>query len=552
MAELEYPRINRKGNTLKEQVKTDYIVVGAGSAGCALAYRLAANSNCSVLLLEAGSPARNWLLHIPLGFAFLLKPHKNNWSYRTQAEPHLNQREINLPRGKVLGGCSAINGMVYVRGQAEDFDRWAELGNTGWSYNDVLPYFKRSEDCENGASTFHGTDGPLWVGNVKNEFPICDDFIKAAQQAGHTFNQDINAATQEGVGYFPHNIKNGKRLSSASAFIDAKIKPANLTVITHAHATRIIVDNQKAVGVECLVNKQSKVFMANKEIVLCGGAINSPQLLELSGIGRSDVLKKANITVVHELPGVGENLHDHWNAYIKQGVSNGATYFTESKPLKILGNVLRYIFKKQGFLANPAALVTVFYKARDDAKSPDAQIHFAPAASNVDTKGNMVPIEGITVASCGVRPTSRGTTHITSSEAAQAPAIQVNYLQTEYDQQLAVTAFKKARNILQQAAMQPYGNNELEPGNAVQSDADILEYIRNTGDPVHHLAGSCKMGDDAMAVVDSQLRVHGIANLRVADASIMPDIVSGNTHAACVMIGEKAADLLLQSTGRNS
>lgn len=523
----------------------DYIVVGAGSAGCALAYRLAANSNASVLLLEAGSPARNLMLHIPLGFAFLLKPHKNNWAYRTQPEPFLNQREIDLPRGKVLGGCSAINGMVYVRGQAEDFDRWAELGNTGWSYKDVLPYFKHSEDNENGANTYHGTGGPLWVGNVRNEFPICEDFIKAAQQAGHALNTDINAASQEGVGYFPHNIKNGKRLSSASAFIDEKIKPANLKVITNAHTTRIVIENKKAVGVECLVNGQQTIFRANKEIALCGGAINSPKLLELSGIGRKDVLDNAGIAVVHELPGVGENLHDHWNAYIKQSVTNGATYFTESKPLKMFGNLWRYIVKKQGFLANPAALVAVFYKALDSAKTADAQIHFAPAASNFDTKGNMVPIEGITVASCGVRPTSRGNTHIASRHAEQPPKILVNYLQTEHDQQVAIAAFRKARAILQCDAMKPYGSSELEPGYLLQSDEKILEYIRNTGDPVHHLAGSCKMGSDDTAVVDAQLRVHGISGLRVADASIMPEIVSGNTHAACVMIGEKAADMLL-------
>jgi choline dehydrogenase len=524
----------------------DYIVVGAGSAGCALAHRLAISSpHCTVLLLEAGSAARNPMLHIPLGFAFLLKPHKNNWGYRTQAEPYLNQREIDLPRGKVLGGCSAINGMVYVRGQAEDFDRWAELGNNGWAYKDVLPYFKRSEDCENGANAYHGSGGPLWVGNVNNEFPICDDFIKAAQQAGHPLNQDVNAASQEGVGYFPHNIKNGKRLSSASAFINKKTKPVNLTVTTNAHTTRILIKNKKAVGVECLVNGKPTTFQANKEIILCGGAINSPKLLELSGIGRKDILNNAGIAVVHELPGVGENLHDHWNAYIKQGVSNGATYFTESKPLKMMGNLFRYLFRKQGFLANPAALIAVFYKALDSAKTPDAQIHFAPAASNVDAKGNVVPIEGITVASCGVRPTSRGNTHIASHHPEQPPNILVNYLQTEHDQQVAIAAFRKARAILHGDAMKAYGGSELEPGNAVQSDANIIDYIRNTGEPVHHLAGSCRMGSDEMAIVDEKLRVRGIENLRVADASIMPEIVSGNTHAACVMIGEKCADLLL-------
>jgi choline dehydrogenase len=522
----------------------DYVVVGAGSAGCALAYRLASRSQASVLLVEAGSPARNPMLHIPLGFAFLLKPHKNNWGYRTQPEPSLNQRRVDLPRGKVLGGCSAINGMVYVRGQAADYDRWAALGNAGWSYSEVLPYFKRSEDNENGANAFHGTGGPLWVGNVRNEFPLCDAFIAAAEQAGHPRNDDINAATQAGVGYFPHNIKRGKRLSSASAFLAGKL--ANLSVITDAQVTRVMIDNKTAHGVECLVRGGPDTIRANREVILCGGAINSPQLLELSGIGQRDVLERLRIPVQHELPGVGENLHDHWNVFIKRAVSQGKTYYSEMKPLAMLRNLGRYFVRKEGFLANPAALVTVFHKVFADAERPDAQIHFTPAASKFDAKGNMVPMEGITVASCGLRPTSRGHTHIVSVDATAAPAIQVNYLRTEYDQQVAMGAFKKARAILDGGAMRSHGGAELEPGVTVRSDADILDYIRDTGAPLHHLAGSCKMGHDDMAVVDDQLRVRGMGGLRIADASIMPEIVSGNTHAACVMIGEKAADLLLQ------
>jgi len=531
----------------------DYIVVGAGSAGCALASRLAERANGSVLLLEAGSEARNLMLHIPLGFAFLLKPHKNNWAYRTQPEPYLNNRRVDLPRGKVLGGCSAINGMVYVRGQAADYDRWAHLldngeGNQGWSYQDVLPYFKRSEDHENGRNAFHDIGGPLWVGNllngnVKNEFPICNHFIKAAEQAGHPYNPDINAATQEGAGFFPHNIKNGKRWSSATAFLANK--PQNLTIITNANTHKVLIENKKVMGVECLIGSDVVKFAVAREVILCGGAINSPKLLELSGIGNAELLRKHNIPVVLHLPGVGENLHDHWNAYIKSGVRNSATYFSEAKPLRMIVNLCRYLFKKESFLANPAALIAVFYKSHKGAERADSQIHFAPAASDVDAKGNMVPIEGITIASCGLRPTSRGATHIVSNNNSQAPAIQVNYLQSEHDKQVAIAAFRRSREILQQPAMQACGSVELEPGVSVESDADILSYIIRTGDPVHHLAGSCKMGSDAMAVVDEKLRVRGINGLRVADASIMPDIVSGNTHAACVMIAEKAADFII-------
>jgi choline dehydrogenase len=513
----------------------DYIVVGAGSAGCALARRLA-EAGSRVLLLEAGGKASNPLLHIPLGFAFLLKPHRNNWAYQTRPEPCLNNRRVDLPRGKVLGGCSAINGMVYVCGQVADYDGW---GQQGWSYSDVRQYFQRRQDKDSGS---------LWVGNIdreqiKNEFPICERFIEAAGQAGHRFNTDINAGEQEGVGYFPHNIKNGKRWSSASAFLTHK--PNNLTVITEAKVYKVLIENKKTSGVECDIKGEKKFFKVNREVVLCGGAINSPKLLELSGIGNAEILKKNNIPVVMDLPGVGENLHDHWNAYIKVGVRNAATYFSEAKPWPMLKNIFRYLFKKEGFLANPAALVAVFYKSGKAVDRADAQIHFAPAASNVDAKGNMVPIEGITVASCGLRPSSRGATHIASNNHADSPSIQVNYLQSEHDKTVAVNAFRKAREILGQSALKDSTSNEFEPGAQVESDADILDYIRHSGEPVHHLAGTCKMGNDAMAVVDEKLRVRGISGLRVADASIMPKIISGNTHAACVMIGEKAADLCL-------
>ncbi|MEM0954897.1 MAG: GMC family oxidoreductase N-terminal domain-containing protein [Pseudomonadota bacterium] len=527
------------------QTANDIIVVGAGSAGCALAYRLAACSDLQVLLLEAGSPARNPAFHIPLGFAFLLKEGANNWNYRTQPEPGLNHRRVELPRGKVLGGCSAINGMVYVRGQARDFDEWAALGNHGWSYDDVLPYFKRSEDCENGPSDFHGSGGPLWVGDTKNEFPLCDAFIEAAVEQGHPRNKDFNGAQQHGVGFFAHNIKNGRRLSSASAFLSAGKALTNLTVVSYAEAHRVVFEGSRAAAVDCSVKGKRVTFSASRDVVLCGGAINSPKLLEVSGIGQAQLLEQHDIPVVRDLPGVGENLQDHWNAYIKRSTRRGGTYYSEAKPLAMAKNLLRYLLLREGFLANPATLVAVFYAAMD-IPNADAQIHFAPAASEVDARGNMAPIDGITISSCGLRPTSRGHTHIGSAQVQQAPNIQVNYLQTEHDQQVAVAAFKRAREICASPAMAAYGGEELLPGAHLTRDEDILNCIRATGEPVHHLAGSCKMGRDHEAVVNDRLQVHGVEGLRIADASIMPTIVSGNTHAACVMIGEKAADMILE------
>ena len=525
----------------------DVIVAGAGSAGCTLAYRLAASSDLNVLLLEAGTAGRHPLLHIPLGFAFLLKPNRYNWGYRTTPEPGLHQREVDLPRGKVLGGCSSINGMVYVRGQAEDYDHWAALGNAGWSYREVLPYFKRSEDCAGGADDYHATGGQLWVGPVNTRFPICDAFIEAARQAGHPGNGDINGASQEGVGYFPTNIKGGRRCSAARAFLDAGRALGNLTVLTGATVRRVLFEGDRAVGVECLVRNRPQVFRAGREVALCAGAINSPKILELSGVGQAPLLRRHGIPVVLDAPGVGENLHDHWNSYVVRNIDRGANYYRESKPLPMLRNATRYLLRRQGFLANPAALVAVFYRALDEAVRPDAQIHFAPAASEVNGRGNLVPIDGVIAASCGLRPTSRGATHIRSGRVEEAPAIAVNYLQTGYDQAVAIAALRKTREIFAAEALAGYGGSEREPGPAVRSDADVLDYIRRSGEPVHHLAGSCRMGADERAVVDHRLRVRGLQGLRVADAAIMPEIVSGNTHAACVMIGEKAADEIAAS-----
>jgi choline dehydrogenase len=533
----------------------DYIIVGAGSAGCALAYRLSREASRRVLLLEAGGNDSFPLIHIPLGFAFLMKNPKVNWCYETEPEPNMHHRRISWPRGKVLGGTSCINGMVYIRGQREDYDHWSELGNTGWSYDEVLPYFKRSEHKAEGANDWHGYSGPLWVEDVADsqKLDLADIYIQAAIQSEIPYNEDFNGPTQEGAGYYQTNIRKGRRQSSARTFLAECKKRPNLTILTGALTEQILIENGVAIGVEYRLTgkKESRVERAYTcgEVILCSGVINSPQLLELSGIGDRELLESLGVDVKQHLPGVGENLQDHLTINVQQALHGVPTFFEETRPLAMIKNLFNYLLKGSGLLAHPAAQVGVFFRTSDGLDRPDAQIHFAPAASEPDRKGNLKPTPGTTATVCFLRPESRGSVHIRSVDPMVHPTIRANYLDTENDRKSIVAAFRKVRDIFLAPALAKYRGDEVRPGQLAQSDEQILDYVRAEAESVYHPVGTCKMGSDAMAVVDDRLRVHGVKRLRVADASIMPKLISGNTNAPAVMIAEKCADMLLQDAG---
>ncbi|QFU76419.1 choline dehydrogenase [Halioglobus maricola] len=532
----------------------DYIIVGAGSAGCALAYRLSREASRKVLLLEAGGKDSFPMIHIPLGFAFMMKNPKVNWCYETEPETQMHNRRITFPRGKVLGGTSCINGMVYIRGQREDYDGWAAQGNSGWSYDEVLPYFKRSEHRAEGANEFHGQGGPLWVENppMEEKLELADIFVQAAVQTGLPFNEDFNGACQEGAGDYQTNICKGKRQSAAKTFLKACENRPNLHIATGALAEKILLEEGRAVGVRYSTsgkNAETVEARTKGEVILCGGVINSPQLLELSGIGNPEVLEKAGIEVQHPLPGVGENMQDHLTINVQQGINGLQTFYEETRPLSLIGNVIKYFTRGKGLLAHPAAQIGVFFRSSDDEKTPNAQIHFAPAASEPDAKGNLKPTPGTTATVCNLRPESRGSVHIRSADPKQHPIIHANYLDTEKDRQVLIDALRKVRGIFRAPALAGNLGTEFRPGPEVESDEEILSYIRAEAESVYHPVGTCKMGSGEAAVVDERLRVHGIAGLRVADAAIMPNIISGNTHAPAVMIAEKCADMLLQDAG---
>lgn len=529
----------------------DFIVVGAGSAGCVLANRLSASGRYQVLLIEAGGKDRNPLIHLPLGFTQAMSVDALNWGYETEPEPELNQRRLSWPRGRVLGGSSAINGMIYIRGQKEDYNRWAETC-PGWSYKDVLPYFKRSERQQRGESFYHGATGELSVRDGSFHHPLTDLYNQAGLSLGIPDNQDFNSSEQEGIGFGQFNIdEKGRRASCASSFLKPAMTRNNLTIVTHALVEKLEFQGYLTTGVRCLHKGKSVLFRARHEVVLSAGAINTPQILQLSGIGSESVLQKAGVPVKHALEGVGMNLQDHLTVDVIAEVASMGTANDNLKPLNFMKELVRYATRREGFLAMAAAHSLAFVKSANKEKSPDIQIHFAPACGEKNSKGKLVPSKepAITSTACHLRPDSRGSIQIVSNDPGQAPEIRANYLSTDSDKAAMIAAVQWQRRIYESEPIRQQLKVELKPGKDVQSEDEILDYVRREAISVYHPVGTCRMGDDPGSVVSRQLKVHGIQNLSIADASIMPDLVSGNTNAPVVMIAERAAEWILQRAG---
>jgi choline dehydrogenase len=529
--------------TQQYAIEADFIVIGAGSAGCAVAARLSEDPATLVLLLEAGGDDNHRWIHIPLGFGKTFADPSVNWCYETEPDAGAAGRRIFWPRGKVLGGSSSINGMVYIRGQAEDFDHWRQLGNTGWSFADVLPYFKRAEHQTRGADAFHATGGPLCVSDA-DRHPLCEAFIAAATALGYPRNDDFNGAVQEGVGYHQTTIRSGRRCSTAVGYLRPAMRRPNLTVLTGALSEKILFDGRRATGVLFRRGGALQTAKARREIILCGGAVNSPQLLLLSGVGPQDQLAEFGIPIVQHLPGVGESMQDHYSTPLKLRCRLPVTVNDVMlSPIRKVQAGIEYLVFRRGALATIAGPAALFARTRPEVASPDIKCSIQPFSAERPQDG-LHPWSGFTLIAYQLRPESRGRIRLKSADPAAPPAVYPNYLATETDQKTLVDGLKIVRRIVARPEMAHFVEAEFQPGSQVQSDAALLDYARNYGGTVFHPTSTCKMGSDAMAVVDSGLRVHGVEGLRVADASIMPTVVSGNTNAAAIMIGEKCADLV--------
>jgi len=538
--------MSRRASPAAEILEFDYVIVGAGSAGCVLAHRLSADGKNSVLLLEAGPRDTNLWIHVPLGYGRLFKEKTVNWMYQTEPEPELDGRRVFQPRGKVLGGSSSINGLLYVRGQHEDYDRWRQHGNQGWGFDDVLPYFKKAEDQQRGADDFHGVGGPLPVCDLGHPDPLSAAFIAAAAETGLPVNRDFNGASQEGAGFFQTTTRHGRRASAAVAYLRPARRRNNLRIETSALARRIVFDGRRAVAVEYGQAGRQKTARARREILVSGGAFNSPQLLQLSGVGPAELLRRHGIEVVMDAAGVGHDLQDHMQVRVIMRCSKPITLNdVVNSPTRKFLTGLQYAALRKGPLTIAAGTSGAFFKTNPRLATPDIQVHFLPFST--DRMGEKLhSFSGFTASVCQLRPESRGSLRIKSAEAEAAPQRRINYLSTEADRTANVEGLKMLRKILAAPALKPYVVEEIDPGAKVASDEELLQFCRARGSTIYHPTSTCRMGNDPLAVVDQRLCVRGLGGLRVVDASVMPDLVSGNTNAVVIMIAEKASDMILQ------
>ncbi|MEM9355626.1 MAG: choline dehydrogenase [Pseudomonadota bacterium] len=526
----------------------DYVIIGAGSAGCVLAHRLSENPGLSVAIIEAGGRDSNPWIHVPAGYYRTMLDPSVTWQFGSGPEPHLNDRIVNWPRGRVIGGTSAINGLLYVRGQAQDFDTWRQLGNSGWSYEDVLPYFKRAEDQERGADDFHGSGGPLGVSDVRMNNPLCEAYIKASVAAGIPHTTDFNGASQEGAGYYQLTTKDGRRCSTAVAYLKPVLSRENLELISDAAVERLVMEGKRVTAVTFQQDGQTKTVRVRREIILSAGAIGSPQILQLSGIGPGAVLSDAGIEVQHELPGVGENLQDHLQVrFVYETTLRDSLNTVWHSRMKQMQVGIDYMLARQGILTIGAGVAGVFAKSRPELEAPDMQIHFMPLSSVGPGQG-LHKYPGVTASICQLRPDSRGTLKIMSASPSAQPSIVSNYLAQETDRDVLLNGLRLLRKIARQPEFAQFVAREVYPGDDVVTDDEFMAYAREVATTIFHPCGTCKMGSDPLAVVDERLRVRGVDGLRVADASIMPTMTSGNTNAPTIMIGEKASDMVLEDS----
>ncbi len=527
----------------------DFIVTGAGSAGCVVAARLSESGRHRVLLLEAGPPDRNLWIHIPLGFAKTYINPQVNWKFETAPQPQLNNRQLYLPRGKTLGGSSSINGMVYMRGSHGDYDEWRQRGCVGWDWESVLPFFKKAENQTHGENEFHGVGGPLHVSDQPGHFELADAVLDAMVQAGIPRNPDFNGASQEGCGYYQTTSRNRRRWSTAKAYLDPARTRPNLVVQTNAHATRVIIEKGRATGVEYQTAQGRRIAHTRGEIIVSGGAYGSPQLLLLSGLGPAQHLQDMGIPIVRDVPAVGANLHDHFNSYASWRCSKAITLNDlENSAWRKLSAGVRYALFRSGPMASNGIHAGLFTRSDPRLERPDIQINLFEWSVLERSKHRVVPhpFPGFTMSPVHLRPDGRGTVRLASPDPLAPPQVLFDYLRTAYDMRAVTFGIQLCRRIAEQPALKPYIVEELQPGAAVTSDADLAEYVRRSGVSNQHPTSSCAMGTGTNSVVDPRLRVRGIDGLRVADASIMPAAVGGNTNAPTIMIGEKCAAMVLE------